>query len=277
MVRNKAIFVKNIIKRNPFLYKILKILYSCFESPRNPLHWIHFIVNKQLGRPYFGSYLISKQTWPVRYPIMKKIINEELRNADSTFRMLEIGAWAGMSTVLWASAFVENGKGMLVVVDSWGAARNSPEAMKAATKNNKIFKMFLHNIEASGVGNCIIPIRGSSDKVTELLKQETFNFIYIDGDHSYLGFKKDLFNCIDIVKVNGIISGDDFELCARDIDLEYAKKNSEKDWIVDPQSKEGFHPGVTIALNEVFGDKVVMKDGFWAVRKTIDGWEGVNL
>ncbi len=192
------------------------------------------------------------------------------------YKILEIGSWAGQSAILWATACKKNDKGMVFVIDTWQASENAPKGMKRGVKNNRIFNLFLHNIESSGVNDYIIPIKGSSDTIAEILKPNSFDFIYIDGDHRYTQCKKDLLNYMKVLKINGIISGDDLELHPNEIDIINAKNRCEEDYILDPKTQINFHPGVAIAINEVFGD-VSMKNGFWAMRKVKDGWESVVL
>jgi len=264
---------KKYLKEKPFLYKIaLKFQFLIKLISKK----IGFEFIKLIKQPYFGSYFCARQIWPDRYPIMRKLIDQELKMGGFSYKVLEIGSWAGQSAILWALVCKEKKKGMVFLIDTWRAAENSPEVMKRAVEKNRIFKLFLHNIEKSGVKDYIVPIKGSSDTVAEILKPEIFDFVYIDGDHAYTQFKRDLLNYIKVVKVNGILCGDDLELHPNEIDILNAKEHCEDDFILDPKSKKYFHPGIVLAINEVFGD-VSMKNGFWAMRKTKDGWEAVNL
>jgi predicted O-methyltransferase YrrM len=51
-----------------------------------------------------------------------------------------------------------------------------------------------------------------STKFAQSIDDESLDFIFIDGDHSYEGFLKDLENYFAKIKVGGIISGDDISL-----------------------------------------------------------------
>lgn len=228
------------------------------------------------NKPYFGPILAACQVDLYRQSIMQNLINEELRNAGPSYKILEIGSWAGQSTIIWATTCKEVKKGMVFVIDHWQSSKNEPEIMKQAAKDNMIFSLFLYNIEASGVKDYIVILKGSSDIIAEILKPETFDFIYIDGDHAYSQFKKDLLNYMNILKINGILCGDDLELCQSDIDISNAKVQCEEDYILDPITQKRFHPGVTLGIGEILGD-VSTKEGFWAMRKVENGWEKVVL
>lgn len=52
----------------------------------------------------------------------------------------------------------------------------------------------------------------TSDEFRKTLGDEKVNFIYVDGDHSYDGVKKDLGNYYDCVSKGGIFAGHDFNL-----------------------------------------------------------------
>lgn len=262
------------LDKRPLLYKMAVMFYFLIRKliPKK----IGFEFTKCIKRPYFGPYLCAEQLWPNRYPTMSQLINQELMMASSSYKILEIGSWAGQSAILWASVCKGKKKGKVFVIDTWESSDNVSEAMKQAVKKNKIFKLFLHNIEASGVKDYIVPIKGSSDTVADILKPETFDFVYIDGDHAYTQFKKDLLNYMKVVKINGVICGDDLELHPNGIDILNAKKHCEDDYIFDPRFKKYFHPGIALGINEVFGN-VSMKNGFWAIRRVKSGWKPVNL
>jgi predicted O-methyltransferase YrrM len=53
-----------------------------------------------------------------------------------------------------------------------------------------------------------------SVEFAQTIEDETLDFIFIDGDHSYEGFLKDLQTYFPKIKVGGIVSGDDITLNA---------------------------------------------------------------
>lgn len=216
------------------------------------------------------------QSWTQRRRIMFQTLEREReRSIKKDFKVLEIGCWGGQSTILWASICKKYG-GKVYCIDTWNASENVPRIMKNAVKKDKILKLFLHNINSSGFKDYIIPIRGASDDISKVLKNNEFDFIYIDGDHSYTQFKKDLTNYTKFCKNGGIVCGDDLEILPSELDLENARRNSEKDLILDSKTRKHFHPGIALVIHEFFG-KVSMLNGFWAMRKTKNGWKKVEL
>jgi tetratricopeptide (TPR) repeat protein len=60
------------------------------------------------------------------------------------------------------------------------------------------------------------------------------------------------------------------------LDQNHAERNKHKDYILDPRTKVNFHPGVSLAVGEIFGT-VSAWEGFWAMRRRGTGWEMVEL
>lgn len=57
---------------------------------------------------------------------------------------------------------------------------------------------------------CVVIHRCGSEKAVRKFKDEYFDFVYIDGDHSYEFVKKDLEDYLPKVKKNGYIIADDY-------------------------------------------------------------------
>jgi hypothetical protein len=63
--------------------------------------------------------------------------------------------------------------------------------------------------EAQNIGEVI---KGDSSECLSRFEDRTFDMLYIDGDHSYQGVKKDLEQAFKKVKVGGWIMGHDYEM-----------------------------------------------------------------
>src|SRR5688572_21592375 len=63
-----------------------------------PLRYQHTL---RQGRPYFGPYMASNQTWDTRRAYMSRAVGQCLAGRTDV-RILEIGSWAGSSALLWA-------------------------------------------------------------------------------------------------------------------------------------------------------------------------------
>lgn len=81
-----------------------------------------------------------------------------------------------------------------------------------------------------------------SDVACNFLDKQ-FDFIFIDGDHSYEQCRRDIVNFLRYVKPNGIFSGHNYH-----------------------KDENSAHPGVHLSVDEIFGDKVKLQPDFiWYV------------
>lgn len=88
----------------------------------------------------------------------------------------------------------------------------------------------------------IIPLK--SDWAHALIT-DSFDFVFIDGDHSYEQCKKDILNYAHLVKQGGIVAGHNYH-----------------------KASNSAHPGVHIAVDEIYGDRVKLEQDFiWYVEK----------
>jgi hypothetical protein len=60
------------------------------------------------------------------------------------------------------------------------------------------------------------------------------------------------------------------------VDAAFARAQTGADWLRDPKSGKGYHPGVTVALADAFGP-VTTYGGYWVMRKAGAGWDQVDL
>jgi predicted O-methyltransferase YrrM len=107
-------------------------------------------------------------------------------------RMLEIGTQAGLSAINWAMNNIELEK--LVTLDVQDIVTHNPMTLK-------MFKLL--NIEF---------VHTDSKRFREVWDQQKFDFIFIDGDHSYEGVKADSDLAFELIAPGGIIVWDDYRL-----------------------------------------------------------------
>ena len=78
-------------------------------------------------------------------------------------------------------------------------------------------------------------------------------------------------NSLRLVSQAGFLAGDDLEAQMSEVDTPNSRANFKQDYIRDPRSGKDHHPGVTMAVGELFGD-VQSWEGFWAVQRLPSGW-----
>ena len=231
-------------------------------------------------KPYFGTLMLAGQTWTSRESHMRALIEAEIlrKGPQNGFNVLEMGTWAGNSAILWANVIKRKGvkDGLVVCVDAWDSyiteghtagVNKATLIMDRAARREKIFKLFLHNIKTSGHSDTIKPFKGFTREVLRSLRPGFFDLIYVDASHLYSGVLHDLRWALQLVRPGGIICGDDLELQKKDVDVVQTEEHKERDLLICPVTGREYHPGVTLAVAEMFGDRVVCQEGFWYVRR----------
>ena len=224
---------------------------------------------------------------PWRHPLMIETI-KHLSSFRQEINLLEIGTFIGSSLLTWAHAGDKYLKKMnIICIDPLssfeknyrGGGLSKINEIEELTRFHFAYHIFINNIEAikQKYPNVNITfLRNSSKDILPYLQAKSFDLIYIDGDHSYEGTYFDLTNAINLIKDGGLLCGDDLELEIDDIDIDFAEKNKNIDFIQDPRTKENYHPGVTLAVGETI-DKVSNYCGYWITQKKDSNFNLVKL
>lgn len=219
---------------------------------------------------------------PVRHVFMIGAIwylsqRKEIKN------LLEVGSWCGASALTWSQALTSYNaqEGLITCIDLWEPFFNILEhpgeayiAINEALENGSAYELFKNNIKS--IKFDIQYIRGKSENILPLLAEGVFDVVYVDGNHTYDTVRADLEIAKSLVSEGGIICGDDLNLQMDQCDIETALQNPNQDTVRDPKTGKNFHPGVTLAVNEIFG-KVSSWAGFWAMQKKGKTWNPISL
>jgi predicted O-methyltransferase YrrM len=117
-------------------------------------------------------------------------------------RMLEIGTYAGESTLIFSNYFKH-----VTTIDPYIDNYDSNDPTCSYISLNEVYKKFLDNTKQ--VDNINLIKKTSDDAILEL-STEVFDFIYIVGVHTYEQVKKDIKNYIKLINKNGFIGGHDY-------------------------------------------------------------------
>jgi predicted O-methyltransferase YrrM len=213
----------------------------------------------------------------VRQFFMTAAVHALKRRGVTEPKLLEIGSWIGFSTFTWAQALESffAGRGVIACVDPWDdypLVNQTHHAdfvgiYRGMLASGLTYELFMHNVSYLAKTVSVQPLRGRSQAVLPLLRERSFDLIYIDGDHSYGAVRHDIEASLPLLKNGGILCGDDLDLSVDQCDPEYAKANRDAQPAIDPKTGRAFHPGVTLAVSDTLG-KVANYSGFWAV--TVD-------
>lgn len=223
---------------------------------------------------------------PVRHVFMIATVWYLTQHAkNDRLQILEIGSWIGASTLTWAQGLKEHNhsKGTITCVDAWKPfldhTIHTDEIylkMEQALSTETAYQLFTHNISTLPSSIVCQHLKGMSEQILPLLRHNTFDIIFIDGDHIYPSVFNDIKNSLPLVKEGGIICGDDLNLQLSEVDHETTTKFSKTDLIKNSVSNRNYHPGVTLAIAEIFGE-VSAWGGFWAMQKRDGKWHKISL
>jgi predicted O-methyltransferase YrrM len=113
--------------------------------------------------------------------------------------MIEIGSYIGESTIMFAENFKK-----VLAIDPHQTYDEIDENKYAPS--HLVYDEFIKNTKTF---NNIEHIRKTSDDAFLDIK-EMFDFVYIDGLHTYEQVKKDILNYKPLIKETGIIGGHDY-------------------------------------------------------------------
>lgn len=117
-------------------------------------------------------------------------------------RILEIGSWEGRSAVWFLNAFPGC---ELTCVDTWeGSVEHTPDMVSG------VYDRFRRNIQATGFESRVTVLRGSSERVLYGLQPESFDVVYVDGDHHAHAALRDIVFAWGLLRPGGVLLVDDY-------------------------------------------------------------------
>lgn len=115
--------------------------------------------------------------------------------------MIEIGSYVGESTMIFAKQFKN-----VISIDPYINDYDPNDVVCEYADFDDVYDKF---IELTLDIPNIVNFRLKSDEGIIVLKRK-FDFVYIDGVHTYDQVKKDIINYLPLIKENGFIGGHDY-------------------------------------------------------------------
>jgi hypothetical protein len=143
------------------------------------------------GLPTFSAFLVSEFV-------------------DKPVRFLQIGVYTGDASVWLMDNVLTHPDSLLVDVDTW---EGSDEPSHHDMNWNTVEVVYDAKTSRHQLDRRIVKYKGTSDSFFSN-NRETYDFIYIDGDHTAYGVLKDAVHAYECLKVGGIIAFDDYEWSA---------------------------------------------------------------
>lgn len=197
-------------------------------------------------------YYFSIPGWFVQEDLFTQMVLS--CNDIDEYHFVEIGSWKGKSSTYMAVEILNSGKRIKFdCVDTWNGSeehldKNNNSYEPLLEIPNGLYNEFLKNIEP--VKSVINPIRMSSIEASKLYKDNSLDFIFIDGAHDYFNVKQDVEHWFPKIKVGGYITGDDYAWpsVSNAVDEYFGKNNvtsikapaynyAEQTWLVQKKEK----------------------------------------
>lgn len=188
--------------------------------------------------------------WNGTKPIFRELI-EKLKPTT----IIEVGTWKGQSAITMGNAVREFGLNTTIhcvdtwlgAIEFWTTGRNSSERnLSTLYGYPQVYYQFLSNVVHNNLQDVILPFPNTSENGYRYFKYNniTAQMIYIDASHEEDDVYKDLNNYYDLLEINGILFGDDYQ----------------KDW-----------PGVINSVNKFSQERnmelEIIGNNFWILKK----------
>jgi len=131
---------------------------------------------------------------------------------NTNLQFLEIGAFEGLSTNYFSEKFLIGENNNITCIDPWiKYSESSVTKMSQYDEwiNEGTYEIFINNTKHNS--DKIIIKKGFSKDVLPELVKGTYDFIYVDGDHSEVTVWLDAICSFPLLKINGIIIFDDYK------------------------------------------------------------------
>jgi hypothetical protein len=150
----------------------------------------------------------------------------------------DIGAEIGVAQGVFAySVLLQKNPSKLYLIDPWEYGLQveiepDPTPEKQITRDMEYYTVYNY---FSSYDNVVV-VRMKSENAVSMFENDYFDYVYIDGEHSYAAVTRDLANYFPKVKVGGYLIGDDYGwtgVMPAVQDFLKAHKN-DSDFLVDP-------------------------------------------
>jgi len=136
------------------------------------------------------------------------IIPLDLKNRP--IKYLEIGAFHGANVISVANSYGSHPDSKLYCIDPWINYDEYPEYKEDGKQENN-FNIFTRNISNNNLNNKVITYRGFSAIEIPKLEDNSFDIIFIDGNHEPEYVLEDAVLSFPKLKVGGYMVFDDYE------------------------------------------------------------------
>lgn len=197
---------------NLFCFVIILLVVSSWAEDNNDDIIMKFLNLNQNGEPKQDNFnntahrsLYSVDYFTINVPNWITFFNYVNFNEEKPLNFLEIGSLEGRSTVWQLENILLHPDSRITCVDTWEGSSEHTEDLKRG-----LYERFLNNI--SPYQNKVRIVRGFSSHGLKLphVRNETYDFIYIDAAHRARNVLEDAVLSFPLLKFGGILAFDDY-------------------------------------------------------------------
>ena len=157
--------------------------------------------------------LLGKQDNFFTYPQLYSAIVRSATNKEN-YKFVEIGAWKGRSAAYMGAEIEFHSrlhrnkyKITLDAIDTFCGSEEHKDLLK--NEEESLYDICKRQIQP--VSDYVNLIKGDSVKSSDKYEDESLDFVFIDGDHSYDGVMRDIEAYFPKIRIGGVIAGHDYE------------------------------------------------------------------
>jgi len=169
---------------------------------------------------------------------MRTLYDEALGRVRGPAVFVEIGCWRGRSAAYMGTEIKRRLKPVtFYAVDTWKGTEGHEHQGEVKKLGGDMFPTFWQNMIHCGVTDHIHPLQKPSVAAAQAFADNSCDFVFVDGDHSYEGCLADIRAWRPKLKTAGVMAGHDVdrEGVRRAVEKEFRGKwrQWERCWIVD--------------------------------------------
>lgn len=124
--------------------------------------------------------------------------------------VVEIGSWQGRSSTFLARAVKESENGNFYAIDHFAGNLGKEEFYAVDGSMSSLKEKFNENISKFGLSDVVNLLDMINTEAVDKIKNKTIRFLFIDGDHTKDGVKKDIELFFPLLTKGSIVVFDDY-------------------------------------------------------------------